>query len=130
MYSLVQLTLPGLSTSLISATARLHTCLRGAIDQDLNQVSDFCSTQRLERIFDDHAYGEVRRNYNWKFRKEESGRKLICKRKVKLIGSQSIKITTNYYYRFKVIKKIQIKNKKIVGLDTRDKFIKRGNINN
>ena len=36
MYSLVQLTLPGLSTSLISATARLHTCLRGAIDQDLN----------------------------------------------------------------------------------------------
>ena len=36
MYSLVQLTLPGLSTSLISATARLHTCLRGAVDQDLN----------------------------------------------------------------------------------------------
>ena len=46
MYSLVQLTSAGLSTSLISATARLHTCLRGAIDQDLNQVSDFCSTQR------------------------------------------------------------------------------------
>ena len=46
MYSLVQLTSTGLSTSLISATARLHACLRGAIDQDLNQVSDFCSTQR------------------------------------------------------------------------------------
>ena len=36
MYGLVQLTSTGLSTSLISATARLHTCLRGAIDQDLN----------------------------------------------------------------------------------------------
>ena len=36
MYSLVQLTSAGMLHSLISATARLHTCLRGAIDQDLN----------------------------------------------------------------------------------------------
>ena len=64
MYSLVQLTLPGLSTSLISATARLHTCLRGAIDQDLNlklQVSDYWPTQRNYKIFDDHAHCEERK---------------------------------------------------------------------
>ena len=49
MYSVVQLTSAGMLHSLISATARLHTCLRGAIDQDLNlklQVSDFWPTQR------------------------------------------------------------------------------------
>ena len=49
MYSLVQLTSAGMLHSLISATARLHTCLRGAIDQDLNlklQDSNFWPTQR------------------------------------------------------------------------------------
>ena len=61
MYSLVQLTSAGLSTSLISATARLHTCLRGAIDQDLNQVSDYWPTQRNTELFDDHDHYEGRK---------------------------------------------------------------------
>ena len=64
MYSLVQLTSTGLSTSLISATARLHTCLRGAFDQDLNlknYVSDCWPTQRNKELFDDHDHCEERK---------------------------------------------------------------------
>ena len=64
MRQTVQLTYAGMLHSLISATARLHICLRGAIDQDLNlklQVSDFWPTQRNYKIFDDHAHCEERK---------------------------------------------------------------------
>ena len=47
--------------SLISATARLHTCLRGAIDQDLNLKFQITGLHNaITELFDDHDHCEGR----------------------------------------------------------------------
>ena len=58
--------------------------------------------------------------------KEENRRKLICNKKVKLIGSQSSKLLQITTTDLKLLKRSKLKIKKIVGLDTHDNLCKEG----
>ena len=60
-------------------------------DEDRNIINE----KEAERLIQIRINNKKIENKNWKFRKEENGRKLICKRKVEFIGSQSVKLTTN-----------------------------------